>query len=367
MRYWLRGKVCLAVSGVFIFHLLNAQGGLPPALTKALQKREQAYFNKRLVFQVELHTDAYTPDHFVTSTEYFLEILRATDAIKVNKKPVNSNPNPAPKIGDVVVIPESCYIGREGVVTDESNVVYEGNRPRSLGNLAFINRPSDDHPYIPPAGPYICREVSDIKGVFRAGLDVSKVYKAKWERVDEHTDYWILYGKVKRSHYGLPDEPLPDVELKVRLRKPDALPEYLEIRVPTDTSSERAMTSTDRVLKTTKMGSLEIPSVVESRYEAKGAYLTVEKSTLIRVEPLKEQVKLELPKDTQVVDERVNNTNYRWEGRLPSEEEVKQKALQQGRFLPEEAPRRRYSLVLFVPALLFFAAALYLYWKQRRR
>lgn len=58
--------------------------------------------------------------------------------------------------------------------------------------------------------------------------------------------------------------------------------------------------------------------------------------------------------------------NYRWTGHLPSEEELQQLAYQQGNLVPPETPRRRYSLWLFVPAALFFLAAAYLYFKNRR-
>jgi hypothetical protein len=58
---------------------------------------------------------------------------------------------------------------------------------------------------------------------------------------------------------------------------------------------------------------------------------------------------------------------YLWKGRLLSKDELKQLAYQQGHLLPPETPRQRYSLWLFLPPVLFFIAAAYLYWRQRRR
>jgi hypothetical protein len=58
---------------------------------------------------------------------------------------------------------------------------------------------------------------------------------------------------------------------------------------------------------------------------------------------------------------------YLWKGRLLSKDELKQLAYQQGHLLPPETPRQRYSLWLFLPSVLFFIAAAYLYWRQRRR
>jgi hypothetical protein len=57
---------------------------------------------------------------------------------------------------------------------------------------------------------------------------------------------------------------------------------------------------------------------------------------------------------------------YKWAGRLPTLDELKQRAYQQGNLVPPETPRRRYSPWLLLPAILFFLAAGYLYFKNRR-
>lgn len=58
---------------------------------------------------------------------------------------------------------------------------------------------------------------------------------------------------------------------------------------------------------------------------------------------------------------------YVWQGALPDEKKVEQLAYQQGNLIPPEAPRRRFSPLLFAPAMVFFALAAYFYLRNRRR
>lgn len=58
---------------------------------------------------------------------------------------------------------------------------------------------------------------------------------------------------------------------------------------------------------------------------------------------------------------------YRWQGVLPDVKTLKQLAYQQGNLIPPDTPRRRFSLLLFAPAIIFFALAAYLYFRNRRR
>jgi hypothetical protein len=62
-----------------------------------------------------------------------------------------------------------------------------------------------------------------------------------------------------------------------------------------------------------------------------------------------------------------NVVSYRFDQHLPSVEELQQLAYQQGNLVPPEVSRRRYSLWLFVPAMLFFLAAAYLYLRGKRK
>lgn len=58
---------------------------------------------------------------------------------------------------------------------------------------------------------------------------------------------------------------------------------------------------------------------------------------------------------------------YIWRGRIPASTEILELASRQGRVIPPETGSRRYSLLLFVPAVLFFTLAAYFYFRGRRR
>jgi hypothetical protein len=130
-----------------------------------------------------------------------------------------------------------------------------------------------------------------------------------------------------------------------------------------------------------------IPIPKRISYRRKNYFLNDEftsRIVLIKVEPFGGKVEMRLPIGTRVWDARLASyekmfkemvnpeevreaISYDWQGRLPSKEELHRLAYQQGYLLPPESPRHRYSLWLFAPAVLFFTAAAYLYWKQKRR
>lgn len=58
---------------------------------------------------------------------------------------------------------------------------------------------------------------------------------------------------------------------------------------------------------------------------------------------------------------------YIWRGRIPASTEILELASRQGRVIPPETGSRRYSLLLFVPAVLFFILAAYFYFRGRHR
>lgn len=62
-----------------------------------------------------------------------------------------------------------------------------------------------------------------------------------------------------------------------------------------------------------------------------------------------------------------NAVNYLWEGKLIPDEKIQYLAYQQGNLIPPDAPRRRFSPLLFAPAIVFFALAAYFYFRNRRR
>lgn len=90
--------------------------------------------------------------------------------------------------------------------------------------------------------------------------------------------------------------------------------------------------------------------------------------------------KLDPPKGIRVADFRLSEQvydqplgrdtiqiSYTWNGRLPTIEELEQMAQQQGNPLPPGTPHRRYSLVMFAPAVIFLLIADYLFWKGRKK
>lgn len=62
-----------------------------------------------------------------------------------------------------------------------------------------------------------------------------------------------------------------------------------------------------------------------------------------------------------------NAVNYSWEGKLIPDEKIRYLAYQQGNLVPPDTPRRRFSPLLFAPAIVFFALAAYFYFRNRRR
>jgi len=69
---------------------------------------------------------------------------------------------------------------------------------------------------------------------------------------------------------------------------------------------------------------------------------------------------------TQMRESKDKAIQYRWKGRLISEDELRQLAYQEGNLLPPETPQRRYSLWMFLPAIVLFGLALLFYLKRRR-
>lgn len=132
----------------------------------------------------------------------------------------------------------------------------------------------------------------------------------------------------------------------------------------------------------------KIPIPLRIRYESKVVHdgsVTQTKAHIRLVKHQKTQnLSIDIPFGAQTNDLRLSDKDwyqtylwsegqpkesviYPWSGRLPSLEELKRLAYAQGNLLPPEAPRRRYSLVLFVPAVVLFLLAGYLYWKQRKK
>lgn len=124
----------------------------------------------------------------------------------------------------------------------------------------------------------------------------------------------------------------------------------------------------------------EVITVVEKR-----SYATIESTLRLQSSrPLLKEPQLRVPLGTDVTDYRLvdykdllkavsvheefreQQVKYAWTGRLPSKDELKQLAYQQGSLLPPETPQRRYSFWMFLPAIVLFGLALLFYLRRRR-
>jgi hypothetical protein len=178
----------------------------------------------------------------------------------------------------------------------------------------------------------------------------------------------VLIGKANAEELESVRAGAPDIVLRAELRKPDALLLNLEILTPFN-QPNRWVKYQLITLQTKKVDGMEVPFVFAHKsYSPMGTIKADFRYTLQRLERLKQPLRVQVPKNAVVMDERLGNTiNYRWTGRLMSEEELKRLGYQQGNLIPPSTPRRRYSPWLFLPAVLCFLAAGYLYFKNRRR
>lgn len=123
-----------------------------------------------------------------------------------------------------------------------------------------------------------------------------------------------------------------------------------------------------------------IPSLVEYEYSSKTVTQRA-KFELVSVEPSTSiDASQFVPVGSTVTDYRLKGSmtdspprsldkivTYHYTGRILTIDELEKIAYQQGNLIPSETPRRRYSLLLFLPALLFFALAAYFYFRNKRR
>ena len=349
---------------------------LPGSLASALRKREQFYISRQLTFRVSVRHDISRPKPIQNRMEYLLEVKRAREAVQVQKQPRDGREYKTEQ-GNTVQFslksgPSSiCHVNQDVKFVVQPGIVLGTDMSVAQASmLAEVKRGNPSDLYGNPETPlFICEEIANIRGVCTIGLDVSKLYQAKWEHVKEKPDRWVLLGKIKAHLYDpTVSGEYPDVSIRVELAKPDALPLQLEILRPLR-AANKWQRSALYVDEFKKVGSIRLPSKFRIISDSSsGHYKVVSVYELVRFDSLDGDVELEMPIGTDVVDWRIGQAvKYSWQGRLPTEEELKKLAFQQGYLLPAESPRRRYSPWLFVPALVFFAAAGYLYWKQRRK
>ena len=134
-----------------------------------------------------------------------------------------------------------------------------------------------------------------------------------------------------------------------------------------------------KTLEWKKFGDHWFPSEVEYQYTDR-AVNHIARFSLVSVEVSSDEEVPLFSLGEPVIDYRLRDSvvdapqrskekvvSYIWQGRLPTEEELKQLAYQQGNLIPPETPRRRFSPLLFAPAVILFALAAYLYFKKQRR
>jgi hypothetical protein len=355
-------------------------GSLPKELTHAIQQRKRFYHNRSIVFRVHTDEKVLQPHPRQSQSHFILTISCKPHVVQVIQQPLNASTARTAQgnrvrfhidSGGAINYSSTCYLSNDTFAIIEPDLVFStGNQPvmQQAQMFAIIERGNLDRLYShPPMPGLLCQQVSGLLGVFTIGLDVTRLYEACWERVETRPDRWILHGRAKANRYdpSLPED-YPDVLLQVELRKPDALPLKLELVSPF--RNGQWYRETLRAVGFRKEGDLWVPSTFTWHHDgSQKTFFYSSSYELVRFARLNQEVTLQLPLGTQVEDRRLGSSvNYRWQGHLPTEEELRRLAYRQGYLLPPAAPRRRYSLWLFAPAVLFFTAAAYLYWRQRR-
>jgi hypothetical protein len=349
---------------------------LPAALAHALQRREQFFVNRTVTFRLQTEKNIVAPQRQI-HPEMLLSVTRHPTSIHIKSRPTQGDTVRSDAASAVINLEQmywdtEVYLLEDAIVESEPDFyVKQGEQsPTVLGTIAYVNRPLVNE-YGVPSGNEACLATTGIAGVFTIGLSVARIPEARWEKVEDRPDRWILRGKTKdyrlmalNRHIDWRQHPAPEVSLYIELRKPDALPLLAVVESAAGRDKGR---STFRTNAYKQVDTLTVPARIEFEHESMVGTQKVT-YTLLRVERASGQNQLKLPIGTLMVDERIGiSVNYRWQGRLPTEEELKQMANQQGNLLPSGTPRRRYTLWLFIPALVFFALAAYFYFKGKRR
>ena len=346
---------------------------LPEALTHALRQREQFFINRTLTYRLKTDKKIIAPPRQFHS-ETLLSITRFPTSLHIRTRPAYGT---STSTSDIVNLEQMQWSAEfhliEGVSVEVEPDFYVSESNRSLnvrGTIAHVNRASVSE-YGAPSSNEACLAATWLAGVFAVGLNVANLPDIRWEKIEDRPDRWVLHGKAKdyrsialNPHIDWRQLPVPEVRLRIELRKPDALP---LLAVAESTEGRDRGRTTLRILAQKRVETLTVPAQIELlRESAVGSERAI--YTLLKIARASEKSRLNLPTGTLVVDERLGNpVNYRWQGRLPTEEELKQLAYQQGNLIPPETPRRRFSPLLFAPAIIFFALAAYLYFKNRRR
>ena len=355
---------------VFVYLILLVTtwaNSIPEELAQALKRREQLYMGRKVTYRVQL---SHKSPREQVNNLYEVQIARTPRHTHVAFQPLEAKRNRT-RQGNLIFASSSgatCELHLTDHLLYVINASVWFTQDMRVGDakmVASVRRydPSAIYDRLDEKYPSVCLalyDVSWLSGVMTLGLDLTRLAGVRWERVISKPERWVLFGK--KPSAGDPNEYLL---LRVEMRKPDALPLSIEAL-----SSKTQSRHVYHIAGTRKVDGAEVPLIIQHEWSPRSR--TVQQRTTYELKAFEqlseEEIPVEMPLGTEVNDYRLGEgISYLWSGRLPSEEELKRLAYQQGYLLPPETPRQRYSPWLFVPAVVFFVTAAYLYWRQRRR
>ncbi len=381
-------RISVATAGTFVCLGLSLQIAGASNLWTHIDKRFQSLSRNQLVWQADIEIvqpignsdlEVLQQQPQFRNTRYLFNIKTTTrlstlvydeGVILMGRAPFQLSPPSGADQRSKVALNEYIF-----VFTDDYNILVEGfvNADPTTGKYpdvfpleqATVWKPGVPTLFLihPTGYPSANWQPNSPTLIFLANLNPNRLKSLEWKIVNTQKDQTIVEsefdgGRV-RIWYG--NGELVGVPMKMEIVRGDEKQYYETTRVA-------------------KKG--DVAYVEAFTYSAElGRLRESVRFTLTNIQKLDEPFHLNhIPQNVFVSDFRHLESNasprdltderavkYRWEGVLPSEEELQNLAYQQGNLLPTSTPQRRYSLVLFAPALLFFAGALYLYWKQRRR
>ena len=209
-------------------------------------------------------------------------------------------------------------------------------------------------------------------------FNLLKATDIRWRIASDSANQWTLLGEYE-AQVGQRGT------VRIVLAKAGAQVQSVEILEAYRHAGQEKVTLSKkwRIVELKTVNQVAIPQKI--LMEKRAAYATIRSvARLVKVLPLAESLSphfslgasvtdyrladyAELLRSGSIADMRTKAVSYAWQGRLYTIDELRALAYQQGNLIPPDAPRRRFSLLLFVPAIVFFALAAYLYFKNRRR
>jgi len=350
---------------------------LPKELVHTLQKVQNSYLNKRYVYKVKKDVKPAQGNGY--QAEFRMEVVITTDALLISRMPeTESAVNMETKYGGRVSIDtrslinsETCYISKDVIANLTSDFQFQPNINRTTNAelLVYINEGADwrSSPVdFFDSSP--CGVASGFSAPLFLGVPLTNSSVIRWASAERVGQQWILNGYIKASDYDPSvGSDYPNVSVRARVDGHTGLIMSLELLRPLR-SEGKWQRRTAQVVAKKYIRNAFFPSRIAFQWDSSSkSYLATETYELLAVEPITQISMPEIPLGTQVIDSRLGHpVRYSWTGRLPSKDELKQLAYQQGSLLPPETPQRRYSFWMFLPAIVLFGLALLFYLKRRR-